>query len=228
MNWRLRSYEKEILDQAGNSFEEIRQNMAELNTINHLLGGHSITISGFRHIVGNRKSISVCEIGCGGGGNLEILYRWGGKRGITVNCIGVDINEDCIAFAKEQFPHANYMVGDYRKIILPIQPDIIFSSLFCHHFRNDELEEQLDWMNLHSSLGFFINDLHRHPLAYYAIRNLTAVFSNSRLVRNDAPLSVLRGFTRGDWTLLLKAAGISEAKIEWKWAFRWLVTVVKK
>jgi SAM-dependent methyltransferase len=228
MKWRLRSSEKEILDQPGNSFEDIRQNMVELNTINHLLGGHSITISGFRQLAGNRKSVCVCEIGCGGGDNLAVIYKWAEKRGIAVNCTGVDINEDCIAYARRQFPQAEYLVGDYRKVALPLQPDIIFSSLFCHHFRNEELVDQLHWMKLHSRLGFFINDLHRHPLAYYAIRNLTAVFSASRLVRNDAPVSVLRGFTRPEWKLLLQEAGIAGAEIQWKWAFRWLVTVLNK
>jgi len=228
MNWGLRSYEKEILDQPGNSFVEIRQNLVELNIINQLLGGHAITIKGFKEIAGNRKSVSICEIGCGGGDNLAVVYRWAAKKGITVNCIGVDINEDCISYAKVQFPHAIYLVGDYREIILPWKPDIIFSSLFCHHFRNEELYEQLHWMNLNSGLGFFINDLHRHPFAYYAIMNLTAVFSKSKLVKNDAPLSVLRGFSREDWNVLLKEAGVPGAEIKWKWAFRWLITVGKE
>ena len=55
--------------------------------------------------------------------------------------------------------------------------------------------------------GFFINDLHRHPLAYHSIRILTSLFSKSYLVKNDAPLSVLRGFKKKELEdLLIKQA----------------------
>jgi hypothetical protein len=107
-------------------------------------------------------------------------------------------------------------------------PDIIFSSLFCHHFTNEELERQLQWMQRHARVGFFVNDLHRHPLAYYSIKWLTAIFSKSYLVKNDAPLSVLRGFSRKEWQQLLNNAGIVNFSVSWKWAFRWLVTGVSQ
>lgn len=228
MNWKRRSPEKEMLDSTGNSFEEIRQNMAELNVINRLLGGHLISCEGFRAFARDREVITICEIGCGGGDNLAFIHTWAQKKGILVNCIGIDINSDCISFAREQFPQAVYLVGDYRNVVLDVQPDVIFSALFCHHFSDSELLDQVQWMKLNSRLGFFINDLHRHPLAYYAIKCLTAIFSSSRLVRNDAPVSVQRGFVRSEWENIFRVAGFGQVRILWKWAFRWLVIVVKK
>jgi hypothetical protein len=62
-------------------------------------------------------------------------------------------------------------------------------------------------------------------MAYYSIKWLTKVFSRSYLVKNDAPLSVKRGFKKNDLIELLKQAGINNYTIEWKWAFRWLVVV---
>jgi 2-polyprenyl-3-methyl-5-hydroxy-6-metoxy-1,4-benzoquinol methylase len=226
MNWQQRSYEKELLDLPGNSFADIRQNMAELNTINHLLGGHAITIAGLKAVAGNHNKLLVCEIGCGGGDNLAVLHHWAKKRGVELSCLGIDINEDCIRYAREQFPAGNYVTGDYRAVILSAQPDIVFSSLFCHHFTDEELTDQLRWMQMNSRLGFFINDLQRHWLAYFAIRWLTKIFSKSALVKNDAPLSVQRGFIKKEWQQLFGKAGIVAERIRWKWAFRWLVTVM--
>jgi hypothetical protein len=100
---------------------------------------------------------------------------------------------------------------------------VIFSSLFCHHFSNQQLLEQFKWMQANSSVGFFINDLQRHTLAYYSIKWLTAVFSSSYLVKHDAPLSVARGFTYSELKHLLDKAGVTKASIQWKWAFRYLV-----
>jgi hypothetical protein len=43
------------------------------------------------------------------------------------------------------------------------------------------------------------------------------------LVKNDAPLSVLRGFHRSELADLQKALGSGAISIQWKWAFRWLI-----
>jgi hypothetical protein len=117
-------------------------------------------------------------------------------------------------------------VSDYRLVDFAAEkPGIIFSALFCHHFTDEELVIMLKWLRSNSTVGFFINDLHRHPLAYYSIKILTRLFSRSYLVKNDAPLSVLRGFTKKEWKRLLDNAEIMHYTIKWRWAFRWLITV---
>ena len=78
-------------------------------------------------------------------------------------------------------------------------------------------------MKENASAGFFINDLHRHPLAWYSIKLITTAFSKSYLVKNDAPLSVARGFKINEWRRLMKQAVINNFTIEWKWAFRHLI-----
>jgi hypothetical protein len=103
------------------------------------------------------------------------------------------------------------------------KPDIIFSSLFCHHFTDEELVFQLKWMHENAGMGFFINDLQRHWLAYYLIKILTNLFSKSYLVKNDACLSVARGFIKKDWQRLFSNSEIINFQIQWKWAFRFLI-----
>lgn len=226
-----RSYEKELLDRDDISFPDIEQNMRELDVINTWLGGHAISIGGFRSLVRGRRRVSVCEIGCGGGDNLRVLNRWCRKAGIEVKVTGIDRNAHCLAVARERWTgsDAQWVHSDYRDVAFAGEgPDIIFSSLFCHHFNNEELIFQLRWMEEHAVVGWFINDLHRHPVAYYAIRLLTAGFSASYLVKHDAPLSVLRGFSREEWESLLRQAATGPWRLQWKWAFRWLVVGRKR
>ena len=220
-----RSAEKELLDGAGIAFKDIYRNLKELNFINAHLGGHAITIKGFKCLLGKKKTISVCEIGCGGGDNLNALDIYCKKNKIKVDFIGIDINPECIEFAKTNTinKHTRFTVNDYKEVVFDFKPDIIFSSLFCHHFSDNELIYMLHWMKENSRVGFFINDLQRHPLAYYSIRLLTTLFSRSYLVKNDAPLSVLRGFKINEWKELLFKATIIEYIINWKWAFRYLI-----
>ncbi len=227
MNLSHRSYKKELLDGEDIPFSDIRQNMKELDVINTWLGGHAITISGFKQVLQNRKTVTVCEIGCGGGDNLLAIYNWCQKNNISVQLTGIDFNADCISIARERLPFAGtqFFSSDYKAVDFGhLKPDIIFSSLFCHHFSNEELQFMLQWMYRHSAAGFFINDLHRHYLAFYSIKILTGLFSKSYLVKNDAPLSVQRGFIKSDWEQLLQPSGIVPYSIEWKWAFRWLIT----
>lgn len=225
INLNHRSDQLELLDGENIPFDDIKQNMKELNTINSLLGGHRITLQGFKTLVGNRKSILVCEIGCGGGDNLAVIYQYCKKINITATFIGIDIKQACINFAKTQYPDmpCNWIASSYEAADLKVQPDIIFSSLFCHHFKEPQLVSMLQWMQQNSKLGFFINDLERNYLAYHSIKLLTGIFSSSYLVKNDAPLSVARGFKKKEWQEVFLKANVSNIKIEWKWAFRHLI-----
>ena len=228
--FKTRSYQKELLDRDDIPFGDIARNMEELDIINHRLGGHRITQKGMevlaKHHSKKNAPLHVVEIGCGGGDNLRIVKEWADKNKLPVMLTGVDRNRECIVFAKERNRSQGiaFLHSDYRLATFPSKPDIVFSSLFCHHFTNEELVQQLQWMKASSRIGFFINDLHRHPLAYYSIKLLTALFSRSYLVQNDAPLSVQRGFTREDWQKLFQAAGIADFRWSWQWAFRWLIT----
>jgi hypothetical protein len=82
----------------------------------------------------------------------------------------------------------------------------------------------MNWLRNNSRMGFFINDLHRHWLAYYLIKHITKWFSRSYLVKNDAALSVARSFRKQEWKEIFSRSGLEAPGIEWKWAFRWLVT----
>jgi ubiquinone/menaquinone biosynthesis C-methylase UbiE len=228
IDYKNRSLQKEILDQKNIPFEDIALNMKELDWINSHLGGHSITIEGFKNLLGEKKSISVCEIGCGGGDNLNALYKFCTRENIKANFIGIDINKECVAFAKENslIKNSEFIVSDYKNVNFKNEkPDIIFSSLFCHHFSDEELIEMMKWMKENSKIGFFINDLQRHPIAYYFIKIATKFFSKSYLVKNDAPVSVLRGFKKNEWKNILENAGIKNCSIIWRWAFRFLIVV---
>lgn len=219
--------------------------MQELNTINTWLGGHAVSISGLKQLLKggtgewatstgvkggaiSKKMLNLCEIGAGGGDNLIALSRYCQQKGIGVQLTGIDINPHCIAVARKKITDgdARWFPSDYRLVHFGDgKPDIIFSSLFCHHFTDDELVAMLGWMQSNARSGFFINDLHRNFFAYHSIRLLTRWLSRSWLVKNDAPVSVLRGFSREEWRQLLARAGIKDYSLRWKWAFRWLLVV---
>jgi 2-polyprenyl-3-methyl-5-hydroxy-6-metoxy-1,4-benzoquinol methylase len=227
-----RSYQKELLDRTDIPFEDIKLNMQELDLINRRLGGHRINLTAIRKLLKGKDDgpVKILEIGCGDGNNLRQIRDWAAKQKMKVELTGIDINPECIQYAqalKENYG-INFICADYKEVQPAERPGIIFSSLFCHHFTDEEVIDILKWKNENSTLGFFINDLHRHPLAWLSIKHLTKVFSKSYLVKNDAPLSVARSFRKKEWEELLTAAGIEKWEIGWRWAFRWLVVVRKR
>ncbi|MBX9784537.1 MAG: methyltransferase domain-containing protein [Chitinophagaceae bacterium] len=225
-----RSSQKELLDRDDIPFEDIKQNMKELDFINTWLGGHAITIKGIEALVKLSSyqlsdKLTICEMGCGGGDNLRAIGNWCRQRNISVILIGIDMNPNCITYARSRNDNfdIDFIADDYRNVKLETKPDVIFSSLFCHHFTNQELQQQFLWMKENARVGFFVNDLQRHPLAYYSIKLLTQLFSKSYLVKNDAPLSVLRGFHKKELSQILRELSIIHYQLNWKWAFRWLL-----
>jgi 2-polyprenyl-3-methyl-5-hydroxy-6-metoxy-1,4-benzoquinol methylase len=226
MDFTQRANTRELLDEDDIPFADIRKNMEELEVINTWLGGHVITVAGFKSMLGERKSIHVCEVGCGGGDNLKAIANWCAKKGIQVQLTGIDIKDTCVDYAHINLNgyEVNLITSDYRDVQFNEKPDIIFSSLFCHHFSNEEIVKMLHWKKEQSTVGFFINDLQRHPLAYHSIRLITKWLSSSYLVQNDAPISVTRGFSRADWKKIVSSAALQGSSgIHWRWAFRWLI-----
>jgi ubiquinone/menaquinone biosynthesis C-methylase UbiE len=232
MNLSFRNNQLEMLDAADIPIKELYLNLKELNFINTYLGGHAITIKGFKKLLPNKKNLKTfAEIGCGGGDNIFAVLKWFEKNANpNVKSIGIDIKNDCIQYATNKNSlNTSWILSDYKEIQwTDQQPEIIFSSLFCHHFSDKELIEQINWMYKNAEIGFFINDLQRNIIAYYAIKWLTILFSKSYLVKNDAPLSVSKSLTKKEWKKILKQSGINNYTIQWKWAFRYLIVVKKE
>jgi 2-polyprenyl-3-methyl-5-hydroxy-6-metoxy-1,4-benzoquinol methylase len=230
LNFKTRSNQKELLDQNDIPTLDLNQNLLELNYINTWLGGHQVTLNGLKQFkLEKNKVYTLIDIGCGGGDNLIYLAKWARKNDCKFNFIGVDLKKDCIDYAKNQardFPEITFIQADYNDLpSLNIQFDFALACLFTHHLPDSEIIKLINWCNLNAKQGFIINDLHRHFLAYYSIAWLTQLFSNSYLVKNDAKLSVARGFVKKDWDMIFEKVSIksNHLNLKWVWAFRWLV-----
>jgi ubiquinone/menaquinone biosynthesis C-methylase UbiE len=230
LNFKARSLQKELLDQNDIPTKDLHQNLLELNIINTWLGGHQVTLNGLKQFKLEKNTVyTLIDIGCGGGDNLIYLAKWAKKNGFKFNFIGVDLKKDCIDYAKMQvkdFPEITFIEADYKHLpSMNIQFDFALACLFTHHLPNPEIIKLIKWCNFNAKQGFIINDLHRHFLAYYSIAWLTQIFSNSYLVKNDAKLSVARGFVKNDWFQILVECNVqfSNIHLKWAWAFRWLV-----
>jgi 2-polyprenyl-3-methyl-5-hydroxy-6-metoxy-1,4-benzoquinol methylase len=229
-----RSYEKEVMDNFSLGGTEMLTTLRELRFINRWLGGNAVTTSGIASLISQKKPvpphISISDLGCGDGEMLTIVDRWAASKGLQVALTGIDANDHILDFARTHTrskPHIHYLHSDVFSADFALQSfDVITATLFCHHFTDEQLIALLKQLKTQAKLGMVINDLHRHWFAYHSIKWLTHWFSRSAMVKNDAKLSVLRGFSKKDLETILAKAGISSYVLKWCWAFRWKLIIM--
>ncbi len=230
-----RSNKPEIMDNLNCSGKVVEQTLHELDYINQWLGGNTVTLNGLNKLFEltsfQNRTVTVADIGCGSGDMLIRIDNFLKKKNISTSLTGVDANPNIIDFALEKNrdrPHLNFVAENILSESFQQKKfDIIVATLFLHHFTSGELVDIIKTLKNQTMVGIVINDLHRHWLAYYSIKILTVAFSRSSMVKYDAPLSVLRGFTRSEWIEILKRAGIKNYTIRWKWAFRWQLIITQ-
>ncbi len=232
MNWpnfSRRSDDEELMDDLLCEGPVVEQTLRELHTINTLLGGNQISIEAFKKIATKLDKVQLVDLGCGGGDILKILANWCRRKGLKAQFMGVDANPNIIAYAEANcadYPEIQFKPLD---VLAPELHELEFNvahcCLFAHHFQDKELVSLIRQLAIHKGARVIINDLHRHPLAYYSIALLTQLFSKSAMVRYDSKISVLRGFSRGELKQLLDKAKIPVFSIRWKWAFRWQIVI---
>lgn len=229
-----RSNEIEIMDDLNCSGTVVNQTLVELDVINRWLGGNDVTVNAFKSLlrISDRgDKYHIADLGCGSGDMIWRLNGLARRRGYHCSFIGLDANPNIISFARKRrspadnviFESMNIFSDDFRKLNI----DIAMGTLFFHHFTSQELILFFRQLHQQVKIGIIINDIHRHWLAYYSIKFLTRMFSKSDMVKFDAPLSVLRAFSKKELLHILNEAGINNYKIKWKWAFRWQVIIVK-
>jgi 2-polyprenyl-3-methyl-5-hydroxy-6-metoxy-1,4-benzoquinol methylase len=226
-----RSAQIEIMDDLDSSGKIIDVTLSELETINLLLGGNYVTINGISRLLSGKQinQVSIADLGCGSGDILKLMRKYFNRKGIAATLTGIDANPNIVAYAKTHTDAKNNIQYEAINIFSPEfkkrKFDIITGTLFFHHFSNEELISFFKDLKEQLTIGFVINDIHRHWFAYHSIKLLTGVFSKSTMVKHDAPVSVMRAFRKKELQYILQEAGIKHYSLRWMWAFRWQVVI---
>lgn len=219
-----RSFQKELMDDFSINDDRIDEALKELHAINKFLGGNSVSRTGINYFRNSSKNnLKILDVGAG---ISDILHDINKKTSLTI--FSVELNKYICRFQKLNGADNKIICADALK--MPVREnlvDIVHSSLFLHHFNEDEIINILKNLNLIAIKGIVINDLRRNILAYLGIKILTQLFSKSEFVKNDGPVSVKRSFTKEDLENILLKAGFNNYIIKRKWAFRFLIIIDK-
>src|SRR5690606_29908131 len=120
---------------------------------------------------------TIIDLGCGGGDILRMIADYGRKEGYNFRLIGVDANKNAADYATKlsaeydniKFIHLDVFSEEFKSI----DYDIVVTTLFLHHFKEDELLKLVNLLLKKAKIGIVVNDLHRHWLAYYLFKLIT-------------------------------------------------------
>jgi ubiquinone/menaquinone biosynthesis C-methylase UbiE len=206
------------------SFAEFDHCLQTLEKINVLTLAYRPILKWMRGILCSHhdKPLYILDAGSGGGDMLRRIFKLAKKYKRPLRLVGVDLNpwsKDSAILATPDAATIQYETANIFSLNTDDHPDIIVSSLFTHHLTDEQIIQFLKWMDRTAQRGWFINDLHRHIVPYVFIKYAVRLFSNNRLIQNDAPVSVARAFTADDWKRLISQSGISSDHIHIKWFF---------
>ena len=199
-------------------YETFRGCLRDLAKVNVLSLGHRPTLA-FLETLRHRgrlapdRPVDILDVGSGYGDLLRAVDRWAARRGVAVRLTGVDLNPWSARAAEEATPKATVEGGAIRWATGDVfdhagRADVIVSSLFAHHLDDARVVRFLRWMEDRAEVGWFINDLHRHPLPHAVFGPLATAFGWHGFVRHDGPVSIARAFVPDDWRRLLRAAEV--------------------
>ncbi|MDX1545579.1 MAG: methyltransferase domain-containing protein [Rhodothermales bacterium] len=228
----------EMMDDFSIVDERLTRALDNLRAVNRFLGGYRATRTVLEPLLAARRggTLRVLDLATGVGDYVERFVRWGAREEVAVEAVGLDINPATVAYARGALdralppalrPRAHLVEGD--ALALPFEDgafDVCHTALFTHHLGNEQVVMLLREMGRVARYGLIVNDLHRHPLAYYGIAAIGAVLPVSPMFRHDGPVSVRRAFIRQELHALARRAGLAAYRLRWHWAFRWTLSTI--
>jgi hypothetical protein len=91
--------------------------------------------------------------------------------------------------------------------------DYVFSSLFLHHFTNEQIIELFRAFAICARRGILAVDLERRKVPYYFIPWTRWLFGWDPITVHDGPISVAAGFRKEELRGLAESAGLRNVDV---------------
>jgi ubiquinone/menaquinone biosynthesis C-methylase UbiE len=189
----------ELLDSDSGTPKEIQDSLADLATINRYFGGHRTTCRLLREVAQRtgKTKLTFLDVGGGTGDFVHAIEQ--DLRGDGLQLRGSVLDRMPAHLSNESRNGLFRVSGD--ALTLPFRDqsfDVVGSNLFCHHLEPEQLVRFVNEALRVSKIAVIVNDLRRnyfHLLAIYT----GFLFYRSPITRHDAPASVRRAYTAGEF-----------------------------
>lgn len=218
-----------MMDQPDPPKDLLIDDLRNLRVINRYLGNHRLVRRGLARLVEKQEAFSLLDIGTGSGDLPAAVARWARRKKKVARISGLEPNPIAVDEAANQtrdFSEISLVRGD--GMAPPFHPasfDFVLASQVLHHFSEEGMVALLRTWAQVARRAVIVSDLIRHPLAYQGIRLLTRLLTRNVMTRIDAPLSVRRGLTLGEWKDILLKANVGTIQAKHVFPFRLLAVI---
>ena len=157
----------------------------------------------------NVRQLSLLDLGAGDGSLGHSLTNWAARRGWAWRVVNVDLNVSALGLGGSRLNVAASVLA------LPFQDrsfDVVIASQMTHHLNEVDVPRHLSEAWRVARRAIVISDLHRNAALYCGLWILFLVTRFPHSFRNDALLSVKRGWRISELGELARNAGLSGAR----------------
>jgi ubiquinone/menaquinone biosynthesis C-methylase UbiE len=177
----------ELLDEHDAPREDMERSLRDLRRFNRFYGGGGVYRRLLRRMA-KHDPLAILDVATGTADLLE------GSSGTPLR-VGVDFKIDHLLYMREGTA-VRRVVGDALRLpFLDNAFEIVTSAHFFHHLTPEQNEEMLQEALRVARRGVIINDTRRHYVPYLVVKIIGWLRMTGRITRNDAPASILRGYT---------------------------------
>jgi len=227
-----RRHDTEWMDREGNARGDLEAALRDIRLVNRRMGGGRALLRAIEPLLDELSpgdTLRVLDVGTGAADLPIAIVKRARRRGLRCEVVALERDPATAAIAAEavaDWPEVRVVRAD--AFVAPFGArafDLVTASMFFHHFRDDEATRLLRALRGLARRAVVINDLRRHAVPWLFIWCYANVTRRHPMFRNDAPLSVLRGFTGDELEALAAAAGAPGTRPTRTWPYRLLLTV---
>ncbi|HEV7701213.1 MAG TPA: methyltransferase domain-containing protein [Pyrinomonadaceae bacterium] len=213
--FRQRSHELERLDTGDYTPDEYARWQREMSLIHGVWGEkRALEHSLIREIRDEAPGrVSILDVGAGTGGILKLIKDM--LADIETFLVAGETSREALNAVRVASATTGIVPLECDALSLPFTDDsfdYVICTLMLHHLTDTDAEVLMKEMRRVAQRRFFIVDLNRHPVGYYAYR-LVSPFLLQPFTQQDGALSILRSFTPSEMLALAHSAGVQEASV---------------
>ena len=192
---------------------EAEQSLRDLERINRIAGGHEVLRKSLYGLFEADAAWTLLDVGAATGDMGRVVTGQYPNARVT----SVDYRHHHVAAAPPP-----RLVADAFALPFPARAfDIVHCSLFLHHFSDAQVITLLRSFGATARRYVVLNDLERHPLAYWFLPATRWIFRWHPLTLHDGPISVAAAFKPAELASLAIAAGLQNVTVRsYRPAFR--------
>jgi len=195
----------EILDDPSVDAETRRRSLGDVARSNRLLGGLRAALLALRPALTTDAPITLLDVGTGLADIPSRACEFARETGARITIIGMDAATPLLTAARDRLDHA--VCGD--ALSLPFRDasiDVVMCSQILHHFETADAERLVREVNRVARRAVIVSDLRRSWIAAGGFWLVSFPLRFHAVTRHDGVVSVLRGFTRGELSDIVRNA----------------------